>query len=514
MSEFTFLTDEQIFGNNPLDIISRYGTKCSITDFSILLGGYVSSNYYTSEGNTRKDRTGWWWTKSSDGDNDARVVSTDGDSRWNGVTSRYGGARPALPYSSIQSISSNGVRCANGIKEIEYGEYPQTIVDENYSRELERAYNNRSLRTTGKNYTTDSVGHQDTDTPFRARTHTEYEYNGRKYIRFVGDSNCKGEVLSDGRTIESGKPYWVAVEPITWLVDEKADIALSKKIIFSGVQFDNNNNHIHIIGFKQTFIYDYMNNIFAKDIIPSSLNINEEDYFPKENEYIDSNMNKEEKLKSLYLDNKSLEDFRKKIKKVDKEESDKLGEELHKIIKMYGESEENLEKITELIYKGANVNYKESKKGDFPLLLSTRNGKKNYTYLLLRAGADVNLTNNYNTTATMAAARHGYTDLLEVFILLGADVNIQCIDGDTALFSAKLHSKQECFDLLVKNGAYLTHRNLVNKSILDIDGKIDFDYSTIDSEQIYLSKNKGNDEESAKKLVEEARQKLKSLKER
>lgn len=68
--------------------------------------------------------------------------------------------------------------------------------------------------------------------------------------------------------------------------------------------------------------------------------------------------------------------------------------------------------------------------------------------------------------------------------------------------------------MLVKNGAYLTHRNLVNKSILDIDGKIDFDYSTIDSEQIYLSKNKGNDEESAKKLVEEARQKLKSLKER
>ena len=75
MNNFTFLTDEQRFGNNQLDIISRYGTKCAITDFSILLGGYVSSDYYTSEGNTRKDRTGWWWTKSSDGDNDALVVS-------------------------------------------------------------------------------------------------------------------------------------------------------------------------------------------------------------------------------------------------------------------------------------------------------------------------------------------------------------------------------------------------------------------------------------------------------
>ena len=265
MNNFTFLTDEQIFGNNQLDIISRYGTKCAITDFSILLGGYVSSDYYTSEGNTRKDRTGWWWTKSSDGDNDARVVGILGTRSCSDVDLRYGGARPALPYSSIQSISSNGVRGANGIKEIEYGEYPQTIVDENYSRELERAYNNRSLRTTGKNYTTDSVRYQDTDTSFRARTHTEYEYNGSKYIRFVGDSNCDGEVLSDGRTIKTGQAYWVRVEPITWLVDERANIALSKKLIFSGVQFKNRRDYKG--DFDRTDIKQFMDNYFSKEIV-------------------------------------------------------------------------------------------------------------------------------------------------------------------------------------------------------------------------------------------------------
>ena len=265
MNNFTFLTDEQIFGNNQLDIISRYGTKCAITDFSILLGGYVSSNYYTSEGNTRKDRTCWWWTKSSDGDNDAIVVSKSGDRSWFNVSKRSGGYRPALPYSSIQSISSNGVRDANGIKEIEYGEYPQTIVDENYSRELERAYNNRSLGTTGKNYTTDSVRYQDTDTSFRARTHTEYEYNGSKYIRFVGDLNCEGEVLSDGRTIETGQAYWVRVEPITWLVDERANIALSKKLIFSGLQFKNRRDYKG--DFDRTDIKQFMDNYFSKEIV-------------------------------------------------------------------------------------------------------------------------------------------------------------------------------------------------------------------------------------------------------
>lgn len=81
MNNFTFLTDEQLFGNNQLDIISRYGTKCAITDFSILLGGYVSSDDYTSEGNTRKDRTGWWRTKTPY-NNDARVVLRSGGRSW------------------------------------------------------------------------------------------------------------------------------------------------------------------------------------------------------------------------------------------------------------------------------------------------------------------------------------------------------------------------------------------------------------------------------------------------
>ena len=254
--DLTFLTIEQV---EDLEILKKYGKKAEPTDFAILLGSYVTS--------------GWWWTKSlTDGDNVARVVSPDGCvgspygcEVWDDVDSRFTGARPAIPYSSIQQVSSNGVIGASGIKEILYGEYPQTIVDENYSRELERVYNNGSLKTTGKNYTTDSVKNQYTYISFRARTHTEYEYNGGKYIRFVGDSNCDGEVLSDGRTIKSGNVYWVRVEPIIWLVDERANIALAKKIIFSGVQFNNLSDYKG--DFEKTDIGRFMNTIFAKEII-------------------------------------------------------------------------------------------------------------------------------------------------------------------------------------------------------------------------------------------------------
>ena len=41
MSDFTFLTEEQYFGDDKLDILEKRGTKAAITDFSILLGAYV-----------------------------------------------------------------------------------------------------------------------------------------------------------------------------------------------------------------------------------------------------------------------------------------------------------------------------------------------------------------------------------------------------------------------------------------------------------------------------------------
>ena len=268
-SNITFLTEEQ---TQQIDILEKYGTACAITDFSILLGGYVNDVYHTKEGDTGRDRTGWWWTRSDDGDNDVRAVSTYGDRDCDDVDIREGGARPALPYSSISSIASNEVRGSFGIKEVEYGEYPQTIVDETLSNKLEECYCYNEdipfevdLVRTGKVYTTDSVNYDDYDTSFEPRKHEEFEYKGSKYIRIVADYNGEDYELSDGRKIVSGEPYWVRVEPITWLVDERANIALSKKIIFSGVQFKN--DEYYDGDFDKTDIKQFMDNYFSKEIV-------------------------------------------------------------------------------------------------------------------------------------------------------------------------------------------------------------------------------------------------------
>ena len=192
MSEFTFLTKEQIDILENHGIFYKHRKAANITDFAILLGGYVSENNYL------KERNGKWWTRSpawkefhktsySFLDEDSPLYSFD---EYGGVWSefhweRYVGARPAFSISSTISKKRKKELEDSGVKEFEYGEYPQTIVNEEYSKELERLYSSNSLIITGRNYTTDSVKVEETTLPFKAKTHIEYEYNGRQYIRFV-----------------------------------------------------------------------------------------------------------------------------------------------------------------------------------------------------------------------------------------------------------------------------------------------------------------------------------------
>ena len=122
MLDFSFLKYDEIDGDNKLNILKKYGNEAKMTDFSIMLGGF---------GSVWKD-IGNWWTKSITG-GFVFAVSTSGSLEFAFRTDCKIGARPALPYSSI---FSNRVRGFNGIKKIEYGEYPQMVADEKTCKEL------------------------------------------------------------------------------------------------------------------------------------------------------------------------------------------------------------------------------------------------------------------------------------------------------------------------------------------------------------------------------------------
>ena len=272
MSDFTFLTEEQYFGDDKLDILERRGTKAAITDFSILLGAYVS-DYHIDNDSSLEGRTGYYWTKSDDGDNDARVVFADGDSSYVDVDSRHGGARPALPFSSISSIPTNGEsgkRAKDGVLEVEYGYYPQKAVSRDMQERLERAYRSGSISKTRNSYTTDSVAYDEYDTSFQPQTHQEYEYNGKRYVRVEANSYYDGGdfTLSNGEQYRDGDNVWVEVSPVKWLVDERAKVMITDKLIFSGVQFNHTRNY-HTRDFDRTDIKTFMDKYLSRDLVQS-----------------------------------------------------------------------------------------------------------------------------------------------------------------------------------------------------------------------------------------------------
>lgn len=218
---------------------------------------------------------------------------------------------------------------------------------------------------------------------------------------------------------------------------------------------------------------------------------------------------REEIKKSYGLDQEGITEFRSKIKKVSDEEKSRLGKEMFDMIAKKGFNDD-YEKVIEYIHKGADIEYKNDTKGDFALLICARKGYFKTFLALLKAGAEVNQTNNFLTTAAMASARHGYKDMLELLIILGADINACCKDGDNALISAKRHNQTECFDLLVRNNAHIFHRNLMQESVLEIKSTKPFDLSHFSSPSSVVTKI-GADHEEASALIEEAEQALKKF---
>ena len=270
MSNFTFLTQEQCFESDKLDILKKRGTKAAITDFSVLLGGWVS-DYHTDNDSSLEGRTGYYWTKSDDGDNDARVVNADGNRDSLTVDGRNGGARPALPFSSISEIPTNGEsgkRARDGILEVEYGYYPQKAVSKDMQERLERAYKTGSISRTRNSYTTDSVAYDNYDTPFQPQTHQEYEYNGKRYVRVEANSYYDGNdfTLSNGEQYRDGDNVWIEVQPVKWLVDEKSRMMITEKLIFAGVQFNRERNY-HTRDFDKTDIKTFMDKYLSKDLV-------------------------------------------------------------------------------------------------------------------------------------------------------------------------------------------------------------------------------------------------------
>ena len=150
---------------------------------------------------------------------------------------------------------------------MEYGYYPQKAVSKDMQERLERAFKSRSLSRTRNSYTTDSRKYDEYDEEFLPRQHQEYEYNGKRYVRVEANSNYSGNEfeLSNGEKYQDGDYVWIEVSPVKWLVDEKAKIMITEKLIFAGVQFKHTRDY-HTRDFDKTDIKIFMDTYLEKDL--------------------------------------------------------------------------------------------------------------------------------------------------------------------------------------------------------------------------------------------------------
>ena len=160
----------------------------------------------------------------------------------------------------------SGKRAGDGILEVEYGYYPQKAVSKDMQLKLEQALKSGRLSRTGKGYTTDSKRY-DYDGKFEPKRHEEYQYNGKRYVRVEANSDFGGNEfqLSNGEKYRDGDNVWIEVSPVKWLVDEKAKIMLTEKVIFAGVQFNHKKDY-HVIDFDKTDIKIFMDRYLSKEL--------------------------------------------------------------------------------------------------------------------------------------------------------------------------------------------------------------------------------------------------------
>lgn len=155
------------------------------------------------------------------------------------------------------------MRRSDGILTVEYGEYPQTAASKFLQQTLEMEYQAGNIKTTGKIYTTDSRHYDEYSKDFLPQSHTEYEYNGERFVRVKVNSDFGGGEfsLSNGEKYKDDDYVWIKVEPIKWFIDEKTNQAITEKLIFAGVQFNKTRDYKG--NFQKTSVKKFMDNHFA-----------------------------------------------------------------------------------------------------------------------------------------------------------------------------------------------------------------------------------------------------------
>lgn len=145
---------------------------------------------------------------------DAAIYTNDGKVSYFNRSNPYIGIRPAADASTILENGTVIRELENGLKEVEYGEYPQEKVSEELQAKLDQDLLDKQLEKTGMKYT---VYTNDEEYPDVIKLFEVVDKDGNKY---VNRDNA-----------------WYKVSPVIWTVNEQSGLALTKYMIQGGIPY-------------------------------------------------------------------------------------------------------------------------------------------------------------------------------------------------------------------------------------------------------------------------------------
>ena len=257
MNDFTFITGEDVFGNDDqvLEIFKVAGTESPLTDYSIIIGAY-----YDPES---KLNYGSYWTKSTaSSDKNVIIVDEEGYSATYSISLRDIGARVVynLPENIEKELTKNLNTTTEHIFQVKYGYYPQSALNGLEQEKLDNMLKQGKLQLTNNYYTADSRKEFEYEEIFAPITFKEYKLEDKRLIKVVVNTGLYNGFKSK---YKNGDSIWVNVEPVYWLLDTKKHQMISEKILFAGVQFADNSNFTK---FEETRIYQFLNTCFAREL--------------------------------------------------------------------------------------------------------------------------------------------------------------------------------------------------------------------------------------------------------
>ena len=266
MVKATLLKEEQIWGPQALDIFKAYGTKVALSDLAIVLGGWLGSDGVTIEG----DRSGYIWTASGLDLGLVRTITHAGDKCYYYPNRRRDGVRPILTKFETEQITPDEIKevvLPNEEKVLValFGTYPQKSVRSKKNELLEKLYQNKEIKRTKRYFTFDIAGLTQYEIGLVPKKYFVYEHESKKYVRIEGRPADSDSILSNGKDVQIGEPYWLEVLPIEWLIDKKTGIWISKKALLSGIRFGKDDAYDG--RFNRTDMKSYLDKYFSKEIM-------------------------------------------------------------------------------------------------------------------------------------------------------------------------------------------------------------------------------------------------------